>query len=322
MVEKKMYSFEEIGLVPKALSSVQHRADVNPFTEEGKLPIFVSPMTCILDSENIHRFSESKVIPILPVTPDLKARKEYSGWVAISILELETLHEQNMLMPSDKLLIDCANGHMAKLYSLVRTIKRAYPGITIMVGNIANPKTYLSCVGAGVDYVRVGIGGGSGCTTSVLTGFHTSLPWILQGIQQIREQYSIPVTGTKVIADGGVNTISKAIKSLALGADYVMMGRCFAECEEACGEQIGMTRHYYGQASEQGQLDRFGEVRSEPEGCGYFIDIKHSLDEFTGKFEACLRSAMSYAGAHNLSEFIGKVDYEIMSASEFNSFNK
>ena len=334
----KMYSLDEIGLIPSVLSNIEHRGDVNPYTKKNKLPIFVSPMTCIVNANNIETFAMSKVEPILPVlSGGLELRKQlpsgydWNGWTALSMQEFK---EQFVESKASKnivhhILIDVANGHMKTLFDLVKSAKELYgDNLIVMIGNLANPNTYIECCEAKIDYVRVGIGGGSGCTTSVQTGIHTSMPYILEGIRAVKGNLNNSFR-TKVIADGGVTNISRAIKCLALGADYVMMGRCFAQCEEACGElrppypdMLVKERRYYGQSSEKGQIDRFGKVKSNPEGTDYWIPVTTNLADFTNHFEAALRSAMSYCNAHTLDEFIGKVEYRVMSQMEFNAFNK
>ena len=340
-----MYSLDEIGLIPAVLSDVKHRGDVNPFVKSPfggeKLPIFVSPMTCIVNANNICEFSRSKVEPILPVAGDYELRRQLPNgadwlrWTAVTMQEFSTLFNEGKA-PNNRdyyILIDVANGHMDSLFMHIKDAKQKYGDkLTIMVGNIANPETYIECCKARVDYVRVGIGGGSGCTTSVQTGIHTSMPYILEGIKYAKACLSATQFEgfrTKVVADGGVTNVSRAIKCLALGADFVMMGRCFAQCEEACGElrppypgMLTRERRYYGQSSEKGQLDRFGKVKSNPEGTDYWIPVTTNLVEFTTRFEAALRSAMSYCNATTLKEFIGNVKYEIMSEAEFNAFNK
>jgi len=326
----KMYSFNEIGIIPANISSIEHRGDINVY-RDGKLPIFVSPMTCILNTDNFDIFNNSRVIPILPVTADrLHTLELTQDWQALTLQDFAYFFNGGIAVKDFDyhILIDCANGHMKALYDAVKDAKEEYPNIEVMVGNIANPETYLECCKSGVDYVRVGIGGGSGCTTSVQTGIHTSLPWLLDKIDNLK---SLTKFRTKVIADGGVNSIDKAIKALALGADYVMMGKCFAECKEACGKIIETDtwngvetelREYYGQSSEKGQMDRFGIVKSNPEGCDSFAAVKGSLKEFEDKFTAALRSAMSYCNAATLEDFIGKVEYSIISLDEFRSYMK
>jgi IMP dehydrogenase/GMP reductase len=341
-----MYSLDEIGLVPAITSNVEHRGDINPYVEglstKNKLPIFVSPMTCIINKYNVLTFAKSKVEPILPVSFESFERRTtlpsyniWNGWSAVTLQEFEDLFCKGTILEGEKyyILIDVANGHMSKLFDNVKKAKDLYGNnLIVMIGNIANPRTYIECCKAGIDYVRVGIGGGSGCTTSVQTGIHTSMPFILEGISYFKQSsYDCAAadTKTKVVADGGVTNISRAIKCLALGADYVMMGRMFAQCEEACGElrppypdMLVKERRYYGQSSEKGQLDRFGKIKSNPEGTDYWIPVTTNLDDFTTHFEAALRSAMSYCNAHTLDEFIGRVCYETMSVAEFNAFNK
>jgi len=355
------YSLDEITLIPARISEVGSRKDVNPFTEEGKLPIFVSPMTCILDGNNFTKFYDSKVIPIYPIryTDTFEKRVELATkyWVAFSVEEV-CRHFLGDLDPSlypYNILIDCAQGHMKKLYDIVPQLKTKFPTLRVMVGNIANPEAYGECCRAGVDYVRIGIGGGFGCTTTSQTGFHTSIPYMLLPIANYKRIFAGKFL-TKVIVDGGVNSVDKIIKSLALGADYVMLGNLFAQCKEACGEtrEINcekeyvtnpynnivaasvatenysykekpgtgtLQRHYYGQSSTQGQKDRFGEVKGNPEGTDKWINVEYSLTEFTDKIEAVLRSAMSYAGAFTLDDFIGKVQYDTQSTAEYYGLN-
>lgn len=358
-----MYSLDEIGLIPARISTVKHRGDINPFVNSPfggeKLPVFVAPMTCILNADNICTFAQSKFEPILPVvSTDVDTRiklpngSNWLGWTAMTLDEFKHYFNACYACENDNyyILIDAAQGHMEGLFQSVKDAKQIYGStLTVMIGNMANPKTYIDCCEAGVDYVRIGIGGGAGCTTSVQTGFHASIPWILEGIEKIKgARHFIPMERdgkivpklclfneyvaehkgviTKVIADGGINTIAKAIKCLALGADYVMMGKCFAECEEACGKTElvlgGKKRVYYGQSSKEGQLDRFGKVKSNPEGIAKWIPVTTNLNEFYNEFEAALRSAMSYANAHTLDEFIGKVEWEEMSPEEFKAFDK
>ena len=336
-----MYSLDEIGLIPAATSSIKHRADINPFYG-NKLPIFVAPMTCLLNLENWEVFYNSKVIPIWPIRDANNKKRELPlddlvSWIAMTIEEFKWVFREHIApidVPKEyfKVLIDCANGNMKELFSIVKGVKQEYGDkLVVMIGNIANPETYLECCKAGVDYVRVGIGGGSGCTTSVQTGIHASMPWILEGIKEVKKKIYWYGPLTKVVADGGITNPSRAIKCLALGADYVMMGKAFAECKEVDVHQreefdgpfdLKYFNHYYGQSSEQGQMDRFGKVKANPEGTSLWVPVTTTLKEFTNKFEAALRSAMSYCGAKALDDFIGKVKYEYMSPDEFRAYNK
>ncbi len=320
-----MYSLNEIALLPsESPVNINSRSEVNPFTEDNKLPIFVSPMTCIINQDNFKTFKDSRVIPILPRS--IGGYVSENDWIAYSIDNFKKHLDTQFL--SNYVLIDVANGHMQQLYDLVKEAKAKYPDLKIMIGNIANPKMYYHCCKAGVDFVRLSVGSGSGCSTSVLTGIHASLPWLLEEIRKERE-YILTFTDlplTKIVADGGINTIDKAIKCLALGADYVMMGKTFAQCEEACGKEIIENniryREYYGMASEKGQLDLSGKVVKQPEGIITKVPITTNLTSYCNTFEAALRSAMSYTGAKTLSEFQHDTQYRIQSESEFSSYYK
>ena len=344
-----MNSLDEIGLIPAKVTSIKHRGDVNPFVLSPfggeKLPVFVAPMTCLLNANNICTFSQSKFEPILPVlSGGLELRKQlpngsdWCGWTAMTLDEFKSEFNSCKADENKKhyILIDVANGHMKELFTIVKDAKQEYgDNLIVMTGNIANPETYMECCESNIDYVRVGIGGGSGCTTSVQTGIHTSLPWLLNHIADIKKHRSFNTPfRTKIIADGGVSTISRAIKCLALGADYVMMGKSFAECTEGSNgpfrysikdrahKKLGLEHLYYGQSSEEGQKDRFGEVKSNPEGIAKWIPVTQALKDFEDKFEAALRSAMSYCNAQTLQDFIGKVNWKTMSFTEFNNYNK
>ena len=330
------YSLNEICLLPSATpTDITSRKQVNPFDENGNLPIFVAPMTSVLNESNYKIFADKGVIPILPRNCT-ETRDIAEVWHSYSLQEFESIIDSSKDYNGYHILIDVANGHMRKIYDLVKKSKEKWPNIIIMIGNIANPAIYYNCCDAGVDYVRVGIGGGSVCSTSVQCGIHASHQYMIENIKKLSCYYNNP-NRTKIIADGGINTLDKAIKALAIGYDYVMMGKCFAECEEACGETkseyISLPsvydqekreikyRKYYGMASEQGQIDISGGCTKNPEGLETWIPIITTLDAFVIRFEAALRSTMSYTGATTLEKFHDS-EYDIQSIEEFKSYYK
>ena len=338
-----MYSLDEVGLIPARISDINSRKDVNPF-RDGYLPIFVAPMTCLIkDVGGLEKFTANKFIPILPVWHDNAAQRAINklvSWTAVTLQEFTEFYTDSDIAREQPfgaihhVLIDTASGNMSQTLKAVKKAKFLYgKSLKVMIGNIAEPETYCDCTNAGVDYVRIGIGGGNGCTTSVQTGIHTSIPYILEGIKTLKGIHSIKYPNTKypkIIADGGIDSIGKAIKALALGADYVMMGYMFAQCEDIkvnyeCyprGDNTYQQNFYYGQSSKEGQKDRFGTVKAHPEGTGFWVMANTTLQDFSYDFESALRSAMSQTNAKTLDDFIGKVKYEYMTPKEFNSFNK
>ena len=328
----KMISLDEITLIPASKSYIKSRSHCNPYIgDTDKLPIFIAPMTCLINNENYNNIRESKFIPILPVSYKYNDgskifTKEAYKWQAISINSLKNIDEDTLPKNPSNILIDCANGNMDIIFETVVRIKsKLKDNISIMIGNIANPETYEQCILSGVDYVRVGIGGGGGCLTSVNTGIHCSLPWIIKECLDIRERYKNR-KHTKIVADGGINSIDKIIKCLALGADYVMIGEMFARCYEACSpinQSKGFIyREYYGQASTQGQIDRFGITKSYPEGTVKEVIVENSMNNLITAIEASLRSAMSYCNCSSLKDFINNRYVRIQSIDEYRAYYK
>lgn len=324
-----MYSLDEITLIPSIeLTTINSRSEVDPYIN-GKLPVFVSPMTCVVNTQNFQTFLDSKVIPILPrgVSRGMPVSSEYKdNWIAVSLSEFLELINNMEDLNGYHILIDVANGHMQRIFNLVDKAKEKFPNIIIMIGNIANPNIYTICCEHKVDYVRVGIGGGSACLTSVLTGIHASLPWILNGISIAKDYLPEDSFITKVVADGGISDTAKIVKCLALGADYVMLGRVFAQCEEACGNKKYIDgkvfREYYGMASNQGQLDISGGITKHSEGISTLVPITTNLSEVCYDIESALRSAFSYTNSRNLKEFKENVQIDIQSMNEFKSYYK
>ena len=132
---------------------------------------------------------------------------------------------------------------MKKLIDLCAYAKNRFGNkIIIMAGNVANSLVYYDYAHAGIDYIRLSIGSGSACTTAANAAIYTPMASLIdecvsikKNVERDRCNYkSIP----KIIADGGFNNYDDIIKALALGADYVMCGKIFAQCEEACGEKL------------------------------------------------------------------------------------
>lgn len=239
---KIYYTYEDVTIIPNVVSLVEHRSECIPLDEEGMLPLFTAPMDTVVNSKNFGMFENEMIHAILPRTESLDARIENSirgRWSAYSLTEfekvfcneLEKLDEKNKI----KALIDIANGHMSKSIDLVRAAKNIYgDNIIIMVGNIANPKTYAEYARVGADYIRIGIGSGCGCLSSSNTGIHMPMATLIDETVEIKksledEYKKLP----KIIADGGIRNYRDIIKALALGADYVMIGSVFAKMLES-----------------------------------------------------------------------------------------
>lgn len=164
-----LFGLDEICLIPAPLSTVEHRGDVNVFTNKNNYPIFTAPMASIVDRTNINTLKEHRLNVIVPRSVDFKHRLIFfkdGEWVAFGFKEAETIYEKLEIGEGVvlRMCIDQANGHMESLLKLCKKYKEKFGNrIKIMTGNIANPYAYKHYAAAGVDYIRVGIGGGNVC---------------------------------------------------------------------------------------------------------------------------------------------------------------
>ena len=337
-----LYSLDEFVLTPATVSTIEHRKDVN-ITRNNMLPLFTAPMACIVNAENAESFNNCGINTIIPRSVEFSTRLAFlqkGAWVALGFKEAEMIYE-NLEITNGvvRICIDQANGHMKSLLDLCSKFKDKFDGhIEIMTGNVANPLTYIEYANAGVDYIRLGIGGGNVCTTSVQTGIHFPMGSLIVECNKLRSKMlssgitykSIP----KIVADGGFKRIDQIVKALALGADYVMLGEILAKSEEACGDIVSFgkfkEREYFGMSTEKAQeivndasffkLDDFKPKHTE--GQIKYVPVEYHIVDWLEDFAHALRSCMSYCNAIHLHEFVGKVDYGNMTPVTYNAYMK
>lgn len=211
----------------------------------------------------------------------------------------------------DVLVVDTAHGHSRNVLNCIRMIKKAYPGIQVIGGNIATAEAALALVEAGADAVKVGIGPGSICTTRIVTGI---------GVPQISAianvSHALKKSGVPIIADGGVRFSGDLSKAIVAGAHSVMMGSMFAGTEEAPGEvelYQGRTYKAYrgmgslgAMAQTQGSSDRYfqdlsqGTEKLVPEGIEGRVPYKGPVGAIIHQMMGGLRSAMGYTGSPDI----------------------
>lgn len=350
-----LYSLDEICLIPSTTSGVEHRGDVNVLTNKNNYPIFTAPMASIVDDGNFKVLKEHRLNVIIPRSVDWNTRMallKTGNWVAFGYKEAQHLYEHLELEyftvdenHKIRICIDQANGHMKSLLKLCRDLKLRFgTNIKIMTGNIANPYAYRDYAIAGVDYVRVGIGSGNVCTTSVQTGIHYPMGSLITKLNSERDYVKKSIelgakylSTPKIIADGGFKRIDQCVKALALGADFVMLGEIIAKSDEACGQIVSernkygfKSREYFGMSTEKAQtivndaslfkVDNF--VPKHSEGQIKTVDVEYKLSEWLGDFEHALRSSMSYIGARRLEAFIGKVNWDTMTPVTYKAYMK
>lgn len=209
----------------------------------------------------------------------------------------------------DAIVIDTAHGHSKGVIDTTKLVKKHFPDLQVVVGNIATAEAARALAEAGADAVKVGIGPGSICTTRVIAGI---------GIPQLSAIYAVARelrgSGIPVIADGGIRYTGDIVKAIAAGAYSIMAGSLFAGVEESPGETIiyegRKFKSYRGmgsiEAMQKGSKDRYFQDAEDdisklvPEGIVGRVPYKGSLSEIIHQMVGGLRAGMGYTGAANI----------------------
>src|SRR5437773_3881330 len=223
----------------------------------------------------------------------------------------DTLERAKALVAArvDLLVVDTAHGHSAGVIETARRLKKEFPGIDIVAGNVATEEAAEELIRLGVDGVKVGMGPGSICTTRVVAG--VGVPQVTAIAQCARSGHK---HGIPIIADGGIKYSGDITKALAAGASSVMIGSLFAGTEESPGETIlyqGRTfKAYRGMGSlgamRHGSADRYfqeseaGDDKLVPEGIEGMVPYKGSLQALVPQLIGGLRAGMGYCGAKDI----------------------
>ncbi len=210
----------------------------------------------------------------------------------------------------DLLVIDTAHGHSQGVLDTIARIRKEYPQVQLMAGNIATAAAAQALVDAGVDAIKVGIGPGSICTTRVVAGVGVPQVTAIQQVAKVARAAGIPL-----IADGGIKFSGDLPKAVAAGADVIMIGSLFAGTEESPGETIlyqGRTyKSYRGMGSmgamKQGSKDRYfqadeDDVKLVPEGIEGRVPYRGPLSDNIHQLIGGLRSGMGYTGCRTIKD--------------------
>lgn len=354
-----LFDFDDILIEPELHTSIRTRKNVDVFDEKQMFPLFTAPMDTVIDKTNYKVFQEHKIYGIIPrltseYTKDYYST-DYKTWYSYGLDDFKEIFIDNHinLKPGQKsyALIDIANGHMDIVRELVLESKKIYGrSLVIMVGNCANPLTFLSLAQSGADYVRMGIGNGAGCLTTVQTGVGFPMASLIYETAKIQKERNLQ---TKIVADGGFRKYADVIKALALGADYVMLGSILNKSLESCGETYEENKDHGTWKEPGGKIDQYSidtllqfeagkkffkkfrgmstkEVQKSlgktelktSEGISKIQPVEYTLSGWTENFRDYLRSAMSYTDCLTIGEFIGKVRFNQISKNSLDRFNK
>lgn len=285
-----------------------------------KLPVLGSDdkLIGLITSHDLIKLDQSP-----DVSTDSKGRLRVGAAIGVTSGEVE---RASALLDAgaDALILDIAHGHADHCIDMIKRLRRDFPDVQIIAGNVASFDGARDLSEAGADAIKVGIGPGSICTTRIVTGFGvpqlTAIMDSLAGIQASGRD--IPL-----IADGGVRTAGDMVKALAAGADTVMIGGLFAGCEEAPGSPVlrdgKKVKVVRGMASLGATMSRRKSERVEdesaenqedwakvvPEGVEAVVPYRGNVDEILHQLVGGLRSGLSYGGAHNIRELQEKAEF-------------
>ena len=208
----------------------------------------------------------------------------------------------------DVVVLDSAHGHSENVLNCLRMIKKEFPDLDVIAGNVATGDATKALIEAGADAVKVGIGPGSICTTRVVAGIGVPQITAIMDCYAVAKTYGIPI-----IADGGIKYSGDMTKAIAAGGNVCMMGSMFAGCEES----PGMTELYQGRkykvyrgmgsisAMENGSKDRYFQQDAKklvPEGVEGRVPFKGSVEDTVFQLVGGIRSGMGYCGAATITD--------------------
>jgi len=355
MIQKPLkFDFNDITLIPSVVTNIKSRKEIDLYDEYGKLRLFTSPMFDVVNKENMHHYIKNNINVILPRQSSYnKMDVSYKQGIFYSygLKDIQKLFIDNKSFYLDMIendssikfyvLIDIANGHMQYMFDTVDELKEIYnDNIVIMAGNIANPKTYALYCHHKIDYVRVGIGGGSACLTSANTSIHYPMASMLS---EINDDYTHPERFTKIIVDGGIKSFADIIKAYNLGADYVMLGSIFNKSLESAGDTYYKTKDgynkipndkiynydmadlykmYRGMSTKDVQRELKRKTLQTSEGITKYNKIEYTLKQWVDNYKDYLSSALSYMNYKSVTDCIGSENYILITQNAFKRFNK
>jgi IMP dehydrogenase len=318
---KQSLTYDDISLIPTEVSRIKSRTEASTNCSflglKLNVPVISSPMDSVTGIEMAKELSNLGSLGIVnrfdSSLDSVLNSKNGKGIKAISIAlntDLKTI--EKIAAKNYLICIDTANANNKEVLRKTEMIKKKF-NVKVIVGNIAHGASLEQLENAGADAVRVGIGSGSVCTTSIQTGIGIGQVSSLLNILFARKDKKLKI---KIIADGGVKSPGDVAKAIALGADVVMLGRMLSGTRETPGEVIKyngqLWKKYRGSAS-------FGvKMRNEfIEGEETMVAYKGAVKSVIDGISDGLKSSMSYMNCFNLDELRKIETFAVLSNSSY-----
>jgi IMP dehydrogenase len=315
---KKYYTFSDVFLVPQ-LTDCSSRSELDTTSHIGSIrltvPIISANMDTITGPEMaismsnaggcgaLHRFNS--------ISAAVNEYKEVVGnnidtFVSIGVNDPELKRASALYAAGARnFIVDIAHGHSTMMRHTLGILRKTFgSAIYIVAGNVATPEAVRDLAQWGADCIKVGIGGGSCCSTRLITGHGVPMFSCLLECCEAADAEHV-----KVIADGGIKSSGDVIKCLAAGADFVMVGSLLAGTLETPGDIIetksGKVKVFRGMASTAAMIDRNNRDKTDMpvgEGVRTIVPLRGTSKKVIKDLQSGLKSGMSYMNAHTLSE--------------------
>jgi IMP dehydrogenase len=314
-------SFDDVLLVPQ-YSDIESRKSLTTSNELDdtttlQLPVISSPMDTVTEVDMvfamdthgglgiIHRYNSPAEQAKLVKVAKLKGMTNIGAAIGVTgdyLERAQALVEEG----ANVLCVDVAHGHHSMTKEALRALKLSFDSsVHIMAGNVATGEGAVDLANWGANSVRVGIGGGSICSTRLVSGH--GMPTFQTIMECVTAGCPVPI-----IADGGIKTSGDVVKALAAGADFVMLGSMLAGTDQAPGQVFdnGNKKYkvYRGMASSEAQVNWRGKT-STPEGISTTIPYKGDVNNILADLKGGIQSGMSYSGARTIRDLQAKAQF-------------
>lgn len=309
-------TYDDVLLVPQ-YSDIQSRKEVNVSSTlfenfVNPTPIIASPMDTVCGPEMVFSIGKLGGVGILHRYNSIEDQIKMSEEIReIAMTAGTTVPPYGAAIPAGGdfmertealvksgvffVCIDVAHGHHSMVKKAIIDLRNRFPYLPIMAGNVATAAGFAALQEWGANAIRVGIGGGSICSTRIQTGHG------VPSISSIMECASVATSAT-LIADGGIKNSGDIVKALAVGADMVMIGSMLSGTDETPGDVVDGKKLYRGMASRSAQEQWRGKS-SAPEGVTTFVKHKGPLKPVFDDIVGGIKSGLSYSGARTIKEF-------------------
>jgi len=316
---RKSYSYDDLLLVPK-YSEIQHRSEVSTKADLGRgivldIPIVSANMKFVTGPELarsmaelgglaiLHRFNNNRDQDYLAAIKWLSAsikHDQYVNYVGVSVgtTDQEKQYLVEKYLPLKEwvkiVCIDVAHGHHKNTSDMINFVRKHMPDVLIIAGNVATGEGALFLAIAGADVIKVGVGGGSCCSTRIETGNGCGSLTSLDDCREALEQNYF--SHVKIIADGGIKNAGDCVKALSI-ADAVMLGNLLAGTDQAPGDKIIINGQIYKQYAGSST-----HKSANIEGVSGYVPYRGDVKIVIARLMDGIRSGCSYQGVSNLED--------------------